>query len=279
MKNIQVPRRRKRKALTERLVRDSLFMKKADLSSSSFLCYQAENPVECEVSAIRKSVELFRDSPIHFSNISSSEGTELILQFKEVYPNITFEASLPYLYFNETDIKPCDTRYKVNPPIRSKSNQKRLIERLKESAFDCVTSYHQSSTPPEKFLRSFRDSLDGINSMGFFMQSIWTVLKQNTSAELHCLYLVLLAEWLSTSPAKILQIPFKGSISPGKHADLVVWDPFASTTVTTSYSQYPEMSPLMGEELDGVIHRTYLRGRLVYSKNSIIPSGKVITKN
>ena len=38
------------------------------------------------------------------------------------------------------------------------------------------------------------------------------------------------------------------------------------------------MSPLIGEELYGKIHRTYLRGNLVYSINGIIPKGVILKK-
>ena len=62
---------------------------------------------------------------IHFSNVCSIQAIEKINKYKETY-QVTCETSLPYLYFSENDVKPGDTRYKLNPPIRNYINYKSL---------------------------------------------------------------------------------------------------------------------------------------------------------
>jgi dihydroorotase-like cyclic amidohydrolase len=47
-------------------------------------------------------------------------------------------------------------------------------------------------------------------------------------------------KWLSLKPAKVLRIANRGSIEPGKYADLVAWKPEDTFVVKTSYSKYPE---------------------------------------
>ena len=63
---------------------------------------------------------------------------------------------MPYLYFNELDVKPGDTRYKLNPPIRDHENNKSLWQLLKTGNIDCISSYHQPVVPTSKFIGDFK---------------------------------------------------------------------------------------------------------------------------
>ena len=60
-----------------------------------------------------------------------------------------------------------------------------------------------------------------------------------------------------------------GSIQAGKDADLVIFDPKASYTVTAKnvLHRHP-LTPYLGLELDGVVLETYVRGHKVYDHGS-----------
>ena len=77
-------------------------------------------------------------------------------------------------------------------------------------------------------------------------------------------------ELWSTTPARIAGLGSKGSISTGKDADFVVFDPDGTFVVND------EMNPIFhkhnktaydGQTLRGVIHATFLRGREIYAKD------------
>jgi len=60
-----------------------------------------------------------------------------------------------------------------------------------------------------------------------------------------------------------------GSIEPGKHANLVAFDPEASRVITADALHYRHrISPYMGETLRGEVRRTWLRGECVYDPAS-----------
>jgi dihydroorotase-like cyclic amidohydrolase len=68
----------------------------------------------------------------------------------------------------------------------------------------------------------------------------------------------------------------------GKDADLCIWDPTAKRNPTEIPGAYPECSPYLGETLYGVVHVTYIRGRVVYGRTEAglhaIASGQILTK-
>lgn len=244
---------------------DYPFMKRGSVSSDSYMQHVNSFPEDWETAAIERILSSKSDIKIHFSNVCSNKAVELINYHKKSFTGITCETSLPYLYFNNQDVKPGDTRYKLDPPLRDEKNKNLLLDSLKLRLIDCISSYHQPVAPPEKFLGDFQRAVNGISSMGFALQGLWTTLKTSISEEMENAFLVLLATWLSHAPAKILNISKKGSIAPGKHADLVVWDPFTKQTIEKTFNKFSEMSPMLGEQLYGIVHRTYLRGQLVYS--------------
>lgn len=74
----------------------------------------------------------------------------------------------------------------------------------------------------------FRRAVNGISSIGYGLQAVWTRLAEEVrGSATERVYFSLLANWMSKVPAEILGLSnVKGEIAPGKHADLVIWDPY-----------------------------------------------------
>jgi allantoinase len=162
-------------------------------------------------------------------------------------------------------VKPGDSRYKTAPPIRDHENYLQLWNLIRNNEIDCISSYHQPVAPPEKFIGDFFKAKCGMTSIGFTLQAAWTRLRAQIAIEDEGFYLALLVKMLSEQPAKVLGIEDRGCIAVGKKADLVVWDPDCKFKVSKTFDKYPEMSPMLGEELYGVVHKTFLSGIMTYS--------------
>ena len=241
---------------------DVPFIEKAGISEESYYQHLENFPAEFEVAAVQKLLPC--SGKVHFSNVSSALTVETIQKFKPSC-EVTFEVSLPYLYFCDRDLKPCDTRYKIVPPIRNYDNYLSLWELFKDKQIDCVGSYHQPVSPLKKFRANYHENDNGMSCIGFTLQGVWTKLRSQIMPEEDDNYLVYLSEVLSKKPSEILGLKHKGSIKVGNDADLVVWDPYFKFTVEKTNDKHPNMNVFKGEELYGAVYRTYVRGQLVQS--------------
>jgi dihydropyrimidinase len=69
----------------------------------------------------------------------------------------------------------------------------------------------------------------------------------------------------ATNPAKLFGLyPRKGTIAPGTDADIVLWDPFKSVTITNRLMQHAiDYTPYEGLQVIGWPIATIARGRVV----------------
>lgn len=250
------------------------------VSKNSYIDILVSAPEIWEENCVKVIVKEARKYPqckVHICNMSSAQALFTLRKKKQEYPDIpvTCETTGFYLYYSEKDIKSGETMYKIHPPIRDSENKKLLHEVLRLDAVDAISSYHRPVNPTLKFLKSgdFQRAVSGINSLGFTLQAVWSRVLGNPQENIPKIF-----KWLSENPAKIIGLDsIKGSIQIGKHADLVVWNPFKNTISDRSLFIYPQILPFLKQTMKGRIYRTYLRGRLVYNKYRLqTPSGRLI---
>jgi len=115
--------------------------------------------------------------------------------------------------------------------------------------------------------------MTGISSLAFSLSAMWT----GAAGRGYTLNQV--TDWMCRRPARLAGLDRKGAIEPGYDADLVVIDPDAVFTVGAD-QQHPddELTPYRGRRLQGVVERTYLRGRRIYERGKAVegPAGRVL---
>lgn len=215
---------------------------------------------------------------IHITNLSSAEAVNRVRQIKEYSELVTCETCPHYLFFTASQVAPGDTRYKAFPAIRDGQNRELLWDSLLLKVIDVISSNHAAVAKELKFqdLGSFKKAVSGINSVAFSLMAIWTQLKSRYADNLDR-YVTRMAKWLSQAPAKLIGAGNRGTIEKGKYADIVIWSPFKKGRILQC-GPSPSLSPYVDADLDGTIHRVYLRGKIAYNEGSFTPVGKRVSR-
>jgi dihydroorotase-like cyclic amidohydrolase len=100
--------------------------------------------------------------------------------------NIYSEVPYPYLFFDSSDIKNGDTRFKNEPPIYDALNKKMLINAIHHQKnakiIELISSFHSAIPNEYKFYETegnFRKALNGFHSIGLQIQIVWNMLYLN----------------------------------------------------------------------------------------------------
>jgi dihydroorotase-like cyclic amidohydrolase len=108
-------------------------------------------------------------------------------------------------------------------------------------------------------------------------------MKEEDELKLTNKFIIQMSHWLSINPAQLFNIhKDKGSISIGKDADFVIWNPNESCLIDLNnvYNKEPENSIYLHHTLQASVVCTYLRGSLVYKKGEfLMKNGKVLRNN
>jgi allantoinase len=238
--------------------------------------YMATRPKSWENNAIKLLISLCAEfqTPIHIVHLSSSEILNEISSARENGLPITVETCPHYLHFTAEKIADGDTRFKCAPPIRDANNREQLWRGLKSGIIDFITSDHSPCQPELKKLSEgrFDKAWGGISSVQLTLPIIWSECKNEG------LSLAQLTNWLCDAPAKFIGMnDCKGQILPGKDADITCWDPDESFLVEPAMIHYKhKLTPYDGEQLFGVVKKTFLRGNKIFDNNRFTngPLGK-----
>ena len=219
------------------------------------------NSVE-DVIAIR-DVLLAEDTgaKLHLCHCSTKESVEIIKIAK--YKNVRISAEVCPHHFTLTsdDMIQGDTNYKMNPPLRTKEDVEALRQGLKDNVIDVIATDHAPHTKDDK-----NDSM---------LRAPFGIIGLETAAALTYTELVLggyltpmqMAEKMSRNPARVIGID-KGSLEPGKTADLVIFDPNKTYTIDASkFASKSRNTPFDGRKVTGAVRATIAGGEIIYQAN------------
>lgn len=234
--------------------------------------YVRSRPREAEDQAIELLYRLCKEvgTPVHVVHLSSSGALGTLARARDEGVPLTAETAPHYLHFTAEGVPDGATWFKCAPPIRERDNQERLWAALDDGLITMVVSDHSPCTPDLKRMDvgDFDAAWGGIAGLQFALSAVWT----EAHARGHSLDRV--AGWMCAAPARHAGISDrKGSIAPGRDADLVLFDPDATFTVEPPrvYHRH-KVTPYAGETLRGAVRATYLRGARVYDGTSHAPT-------
>ncbi len=221
-------------------------------------------PAEAEAKAIEYVGNIAGElgMPVYIVHLSSKKGLEAVRQLRMNGVKVFVETTPHYLFLTKEKLEGADgPLYVMTPPLRSAEDNEALQEALVNGEIQVVATDHCSFTREQKLesddCRTIYPGIPGTEEM---LPLIHTFAL--TSGKLSLSQIVNL---LSTGPAKLFGLyPEKGSLEVGTDADITIFDPDCSWTISkdtihsaSGYSAYE------GFNVTGKVIMTYLRGRLI----------------
>ncbi len=230
-------------------------------------------PAMAETETVYRGLYLARaaQASSYFVHQSSADSVDAIVEARQRGQRAITETCPHYLLLTEDAYAgPHPERYTMTPPLRDAENCRRLWAHVAQGNIACIGTDHCGYTLDHRLrLADFTKIAPGIPSTELLLNLLYS-----EGVAQGRITLQQLVSLLSTNPARVFGLaPAKGSLSPGRDADLVIFDPEARWTVSAgqlvSAAGY---SPYEGMTLSGRVLTTLSRGRVVYDRGNFPPA-------
>ena len=186
----------------------------------------------------------------HVCHISTKESVSLIREAKKSGLDVTCETGPHYLVLDDSDLQE-HGRFKMNPPLRDKTDKQALVEGVCDGTIDMIATDHAPHSAEEK-AKGLEGSAFGIVGLETALSVLYTELVKPG-----ILTLDKVAALLAVNPRTRFGIPYDGS--------LTVWDLEEQYTVDPAeFLSCGRATPFEGKQLFGRCVLTVCDGRPVY---------------
>ncbi|MDE0883007.1 MAG: dihydropyrimidinase [Myxococcota bacterium] len=226
-------------------------------------------PPEVEGEAANRAIRIAEvlGVPLYLVHTSCIDALEAVTRAKLEGQRVYAEVLVQHLIINDSVYRSKDWReaahHVMSPPFRAKEHQDALWKGLQAGMLQTTASDHCCFCTDQKLAGKddFRSIPNGTAGVEDRMSVLWHHGVRSGKLTPNEFVAV-----TSTNTAKIFNIyPQKGSISVGADADLVVWDPGATRTISAkTHHQNIDYNIYEGMEVTGNAAITLSRGRTVW---------------
>ncbi len=224
-------------------------------------------PSILEGEATHRAIQLARvaGSPLYIVHLSAKEALEEVISARDSGLPVFAETCPQYLFLSDDDLaRPGfdGAKYVCSPPVRPSSHQMDLWRGLRTGDLSVVATDHCPfcfAGQKELGRGDFSKIPNGLPGVEHRMDLIYQgVIRKEIG----------LSRWVdlvSTTPAKMFGLfPQKGSLAPGADADLVIYDPSASQTISAAtHHMNVDYSTYEGMRIQGKVETVFSRGELL----------------
>lgn len=208
------------------------------------------------------------DAPLYIVHMADKEGLETAIDAKKEGYEIYVETCPQYLEFTNEVYKREDGRnFVCSPPMKGQESQDALWNAINTGGIDTIATDHCPFQSYEKDwgkddFTKIPNGCAGVENLYPYMLSAANEGKITFNKAV---------ELCSSNPAKIFGCDQKGSITVGKDADIVIYDPEKKFTVSVEnmHSDY-DHTIWEGKSLKGYPVMTFSRGKLVYKDGEFV---------
>jgi len=225
-------------------------------------------PPEAEEEATHRVISLAQmaDAPLYIVHLTCSGALQAVADAQQKGLEVYAETCPQYLLLDDSYYQADDfsgAKYVISPPLRAVEHQEKLWSGLQTGIIETVATDHCSFNfkgQKDLGLHDFSKIPSGAPGVETRMGLLYTYGVMTGKLTINEFVAL-----TSTKAAKLFGLyPRKGTIAPGSDADLVVWDPRISSTLSVeTLHQQVDYTPYEGFKQLGQATHVFLRGQHV----------------
>ncbi|MBP2252466.1 dihydropyrimidinase [Halarchaeum solikamskense] len=230
--------------------------------------YPESRPDYAEAMAAEDAVRLAREAGAKYYGIHTTAraSAEVMERFREDGSRVRAETCVHYATLDDSVYAELGNLPKIAPPIRAPDDVEAMFEYLRQGVLSVVSTDHVAAARADKEDRPWWEGPFGANGV----QRSLPVFHDEAVNERSFSY-PFLVRVMCANPAETFGMPEKGTLDPGTDADVVVFDPDATHTVTAEENaSKADYSIYEGREVTGRVRKTFVRGELVADDGNIV---------
>jgi dihydroorotase len=229
----------------------------------SAVCHGMIRNRECAVKGTQLALSLARDTgaALYLTHVSTAEEIELIKKFKKL-AKIYCEITPHHLLLDESILKNIGNAGKVNPPLRSRRDNKALYEAICDGTVDAIGSDHAPHLLEEKAL-PYEEAPSGFPGLETTLALLANEVNEKR------LDLETVSRLSAKQPARIFGFERRGEIREGYFADMALVDMNRNWRIDAKrFRSKAKFSPFDGLEVKGKNVLTIINGKICYRENA-----------
>ncbi len=197
---------------------------------------------------------------------TSRAAAEVIDGYRDDGSLVRGETCTHYTVYDKSEFDRRGNLVKIAPPLREADDVEAMFEYMENGTLDLVSTDHCSYKRDKKEVDNWWDSTSGANQLQTSVPVFYdeAVNRRGYSPSF-------VVSVMSTNIADTYGMPNKGTLDPGTDADVVVFDPDETYTISADENfSKADFSVYEGREVTGRVKKTFVRGELVYDEGEIL---------
>ena len=216
------------------------------------------SPSAAEESMVLRDCKLALDAgaDVVIQHISSGKSVGYIRDHKRKGAKLHAEATPHHFTLTDEAVLSHGSLAKMNPPLRTETDRRLIIEGLKDGTIDLIATDHAPHSAEEK-AKPLCEAPSGIIGLETSLAlAITSLVKPGHLTMMEVL------EKMTINPAKLYHLPY-GTLSAGAPADICIFDE-NEDWVPMAYHSKSCNSPFTGQTLTGKVKYTICGGEIIY---------------
>ena len=231
-------------------------------------------PSILEGEATQRAITLaaYAEAPLYVVHVSCAHSLRAVAAARTRGLPVWGETCPQYLYLNDSHYAApgfAGAKFVCTPPMRSVADNEALWLGLQQRELQVVSTDHAPfnfASQKELGLHDFTKIPNGLPGVEHRVMLLYESVRTGKLALQHFVDLV------ATTPARLFGLyPRKGTIAPGSDADLVIWNPERSMTISAATQhQRVDYTPYEGMQVQGVPDTVLLRGQTIVQNGEYV---------